>query len=428
MAERGWTRREFVKAVAASGAVGVCTVDPRLLWPAAAADPEEVFRAGFIVPDAGPLAEDGKAARLGAELGAAEAARLAELFGKRFELVTVRAEDLESAAGAARGLVEDGRVFAVAGGLGATSCFDLAELCERHGLLFFNVGCADDRLRRERCRRTTFSVEASTAMYVDALAGWLIGEAGLRRWHFVTESSDSATAVYRRARQALLEQGGDDLGNTVVRPGTVNHRPTLERLQRVRPDVAFLSLGMTPRAAFLTQYNQLGPAFEVAGPSMSTAQLWIAAPDTRAGIWPTLWHHKLFRYGAQQLNDRFKDRSDRPLDARGWASWMAVKIMAETVLRAGTTETSRLVKFLEEDGAHFDGHKGKRLSFRSWDHQLRQPVYLVRARSGAQDAWDAFEGVAELPLGRPGPERTSQELLDQLGDLESETECRFASG
>ncbi len=431
MRGRGWTRRAFLKTVGACGAAAVSPVTPELFHRPAAS--VRVFRIGFIAPSAGLLAEVGQAASLGAELGAAEAARLAALFDKRFEVVQARAAGPDAAQREARRLIEEQGVFAIVGGFDRASCIALGELTGRHDVLFFNVGCADDALRGERCRRTTFSVGASTAMYVDALAGWLIGEAGLRRWHFVTQADGAWHAVYRRARHALLEQGGEELGNAVVRPGTLDHRPLLERLRQARPDLVFLSLAGASQAAFLSQYNGLGPSFEVAGPSLSTVQLWSASPRERAGIWPTLWHHKLFRYGAEQLNHRFRDRSNRPLEAWGWASWIAVKILAETVLRAGTVDASELVQFLERDSAQFDGHKGKRLSFRSWDHQLRQPLYLVRAKTGAggaggaEDGWDVFESVAELPLGRSSSRQTSRDLLDQLGDLQTEASCRFAA-
>jgi hypothetical protein len=50
----------------------------------------------------------------------------------------------------------------------------LSRFARAHRLLFFNVGATDDRLRNEDCDRYTFHVEASDAMYLDALADWYI--------------------------------------------------------------------------------------------------------------------------------------------------------------------------------------------------------------------------------------------------------------
>ncbi|HEX2079727.1 MAG TPA: hypothetical protein VHG08_18575, partial [Longimicrobium sp.] len=44
---------------------------------------------------------------------------------------------------------------------------------------------------------------------------------------------------------------------------------------------------------------------------------------------------------AAQLNERFR-RSATPADPAAWASWMAVKVLWESVARTGTTEPAEL--------------------------------------------------------------------------------------
>ena len=77
------------------------------------------------------------------------------------------------------------------------------------------------------------------------------------------------------------------------------------------------------------------------------------------------WHHSLTRFGAEQLNSRFEARFGAPMDSLAWASWLAVKIAAETALRATPLERLR-----------FDGHKGVPLWFEN--QRLRQPLYVVK--------------------------------------------------
>ena len=154
------------------------------------------------------------------------------------------------------------------------------------------------------------------------------------------------------------------------------------------------------------------------------AELAEGGSGPRVGVWPTMWHHTLSRFGATQLNERYYDRFGLEMDALGWAGWFAVKVAWEAANRASTTRGTDLVRFLESGRATFDGHKGRRLSFRPWDHQLRQIVYLVKP---AKDAGGAeWEVVAELPRIPRGPTAASQELLDRLGDGEAESRCRLA--
>ncbi|MFQ5889795.1 MAG: ABC transporter substrate-binding protein [Gemmatimonadota bacterium] len=428
---RDWTRRELLREAAVLGAGAMLPVEAlrarSSLFSSPPAD-EDTFRIGLVVPLTGPLAEGGRASVRGAELGAAEANHVAGLLGKRFELVVAPAAGPDDSEREARRVAEEEGVFALAGGLGEAACSALGEAADRLGVIFFNIGSPSDALRGEGCRRFTFHVEASAAMYADATAQWLVRETHLRRWHFVLPDTEGGERTYRRVRAALVEQGGEETGTRRVAPAAADPGPLLRELRRVGPDVVFLGLNGSLREAFLARYRSegAGVGFEVTGPPISTLRLWNAPPESRAGVWPTLWHHKLFRYGAEQINDRFRRQFVRALDAHGWAGWMAVKALVDSVLRARTSDAPELVRFLERRGTQFDGHKGRQLTFRPWDHQLRQPVYLIRAKDRGEDRWDVFSGVAELPKGEPGAGVSSAEYLDRIGDGRTETACRFS--
>lgn len=129
-----------------------------------------------------------------------------------------------------------------------------------------------------------------------------------------------------------------------------------------------------------------------------------------AGEVPTtaaLWHPSLERFGAGQVNDRFRARFAGEMDGPAWAGWMAVKVLWEASLRTRTTDSERLRSYLESDRTQFDGHKGWPLSFRQSNHQLRQPLYLVGGPSNRL--------VGEVPTRRSGEESSSPAMLDVLG-------------
>ena len=92
----------------------------------------------------------------------------------------------------------------------------------------------------------------------------------------------------------------------------------------------------------------------------------------------------------------------------------------------GGTDTASLLSFFEK-GRGVDAHKGVSLTFRPWDHQLRQPLLVLRSTLPAKDAsrWDIFELVGEVPLpGTPGESWAA--ILDTLGLSKAETECQMA--
>ena len=132
-----------------------------------------------------------------------------------------------------------------------------------------------------------------------------------------------------------------------------------------------------------------------------------------------LWHPALKRFGAGQLNPRFHNRFGVAMDSDAWAAWMAVKIAAETFFRAKSAAASDLAEHLARPAARFDGHKGRPLSFRPWDHQLRQPLYVVPASSGG-----TTDTIVEVPVRGSGQGSVADQL-DQLGGTAEETTCTW---
>jgi ABC-type branched-subunit amino acid transport system substrate-binding protein len=130
------------------------------------------------------------------------------------------------------------------------------------------------------------------------------------------------------------------------------------------------------------------------------------------------WDASLVRFGADTLNQRFQARYGQPMTDEAWTGWLAVKILWESSLRARTADPVGVAAMLTRDSARFDGHKGRALSFRPWDHQLRQPVYVVTGGSGALR-------TIEVPTAS-NANASSTTVLDELGASSERTACRWA--
>jgi ABC-type branched-subunit amino acid transport system substrate-binding protein len=130
------------------------------------------------------------------------------------------------------------------------------------------------------------------------------------------------------------------------------------------------------------------------------------------------WDARLAKFGADALNDRFRSRYGQGMDGAAWAGWFAVKALFEATERARSTSPGALIRYLDSDAAQFDGHKGRPLSFRPWDHQLRQPMYVVSPADPSADP-------VEVPRAAPGSETPSKAFLDQLGTPAARSACMF---
>jgi ABC-type branched-subunit amino acid transport system substrate-binding protein len=145
----------------------------------------------------------------------------------------------------------------------------------------------------------------------------------------------------------------------------------------------------------------------------SDAMYEAALGSSPAGGRAMMWHSSLEKYGAAQLNDRYRARWGTAMGENAWAAWFAVKVAWEAFLRSPSGTAPEIARYLAADAAPFDGHKGAPLSFRSWDHQLRQPMYIVDSKG---------EVMAELPdTGRST--KPVRELLDTIGDSAGTSSC-----
>jgi ABC-type branched-subunit amino acid transport system substrate-binding protein len=114
------------------------------------------------------------------------------------------------------------------------------------------------------------------------------------------------------------------------------------------------------------------------------------------------WHPSLQRFGAAQVNDRYQQEFGEGMPDHAWCAWLALKILGEAVLRTRSTQPSALTAHLSAPRTRIDGHKGRPLSFRARDHQLRQPLYV-----------EAGGVLTEVP--RALASEDAEVALDQLG-------------
>ena len=125
------------------------------------------------------------------------------------------------------------------------------------------------------------------------------------------------------------------------------------------------------------------------------------------------WEGTLTRFGADTLNQRFLTRFHEPMSSGAWNAWFAVKAIWESALRQKSGASQRIAEYLARDTTQFDGHKGTPLSFRSWDHQLRQPLYLLVAGAPRQ--------IPEVT-----GDQSVRDALDRLGASTRTSSCGSA--
>lgn len=434
-----WNRKLSRRQLLALGGAGVAA---GLLDRAfAQGQPEgQVIRIGMVLPTqtgetsvrASAYQLAANAARSGAIMAEEELGFNAELLGQRLEVRVATAPDTDSAVRAAERMLSTEELVGFAGGYGDETALALSQVASSRQIPFLNIGSASDALRGASCDRYTFHIEASAAMYLDALTAWYVRSA-FRRWFYVYPDSDAGRALYDRARRSLTERhfGAEEVGSIMVPADSLNFTDAISKAQNSNPEVILLLTDAVSQLAFMGEYDNAGGEAEVTGfpdPSTQTRTFLAAsrneAPNAGTGFRASLWEAKIDAYGAREINQRFRERWGMPMDGPAWAAYQAVKMLYEATSLGNGMEADDIISYFENPTTNFDVWKGIGVSFRPWDHQLRQSLYLIKINSDAETAFDLANLVGELPaLYLPGTDPL--ERLDQLGDLERASQCNF---
>ncbi|HEY4200619.1 MAG TPA: ABC transporter substrate-binding protein [Devosiaceae bacterium] len=420
--------------------ISVATVGLAFVLPAQAQDDQgdaqlPPIHIGLIIPamptDPNDLkAPIAKAAKQGAVMAEEEFTQNAAMFDADFAAVTAEASGGDAVVKAAEHLVNDEKVFALAGGFDRDEALALSKWSAEHNIPFLNLGASSDALRNDQCAATTFHLAPSAAMYLDALSGWYV-RAGFRKWYFVQADNDESKEQYQRAEQSIDDRhfAAREVGHAVVPAGSPLPDSTLSDIKNSGADLVVMLVGSADQLSVLKQLEGAGISTMVTGfpyPETQTRTFFEAsahaAPKLGTGMRAEEWEPTIDAYGARELNARYEERWHEPMEGSAWAAYQAVKIFYEAAVFTTSTAPTDILGYMNSPDTVFDVWKGIGTSFRPWDRQLRQSLFLVKIDDTATDPKLVGQLVGELPeIYMPGTDPI--ERLDQLGDLQGQSRC-----
>jgi branched-chain amino acid transport system substrate-binding protein len=92
----------------------------------------------------------------------------------------------------------------------------------------------------------------------------------------------------------------------------------------------------------------------------------------------------------------FQKKYNRTPENHAWIEYIALKLVAQAMTEAKSTDTEKLIEFFEK-GAEFDILKARKAYFRPWDHQLIQEGYPFSVKDNPADQYDLMVLGAAVP-------------------------------
>jgi len=298
---------------------------------------------------------------------------------------------------------ESGAGFIVADA-SAETVLALADALRGRDALVLNAGAADDRLREADCRGNVVHTAPSRAMLADGLAQYLVWKQW-RRWFLVRGTGQGDEAFAEALQRAAKRFGGKIVEERTfkVEAGSRRADGGHEQIQQQIPT-----------------FTQNAPAYDVLLVADEADQFgeyfpyrtWDARPVAGTqGLVPTSWHPALEQWGATQFQNRFRRLANRPMRPLDYDVWVAVRSVGEAATRTKSTAPKALIDYLKSAEFDLAAFKGRKLTYRNWNGQLRQPILIA---------------TAKLPITvspQPGFLHQFSEL-DTLGIDRPETACK----
>lgn len=420
-----WTRRDVLKASAASAAIsGAPMFFSRHAYGADYINnpgDSSTVTLGFNVPQSGAYADEGadelRAYKLavkhlngegdGGMMNTMQPSSLKGngILGKKVEYVTGDTQTKSDAARAsAKRMIEKDGVVMITGGSSSGVAVAVQSLCQDAGVIFMaGLTHANDTTGKDK-KANGFRHFFNAYMSGAALGPVLEKAYGKERnayhltadynWGWTQEASIQASTEsigWTTAQKVLTPVGAGDFSQYIT--PVLNSGADTLILNHYGKDMIN---SLTQAIQFGLKDKQVnGKDFQIIVPLFSRLMAQGAGDNIKGIFGSTNWHWSLSDAGSQAFVKSFGQEYGFPPSQAAHTCYVQALLYADAVERAGTFEPCQVVAALE--GHKFDGLGNGPTEYRAGDHQCFKDVLVVKGKENPSSQFDLLEIVEITP-------------------------------
>jgi ABC transporter substrate binding protein (PQQ-dependent alcohol dehydrogenase system) len=233
--------------------------------------------------------------------------------------------------------------------------------------LIINSANTSTKFRKEMCSKNTFHTIASDAMMYDGLVQFLI-KRNWKNWLLIKGTTSQDKKIEKAIKRASKRFGGNIVEektwtfNSDIRRRAQSEMPSFT--QSKEHDVVLV-------ADFYGDFSQY-----------IYFNTWTPRPLAgSAGLTPVTWNKVIEAWGAAQLQSRFEKFALRWMTSKDYASWVAVRTIVTAVNKTNSQDIVTNRDFMYSDKFEIAAYKGRKLTFRKYNGQLRLPISLIHPKA-----------------------------------------------
>jgi ABC transporter substrate binding protein (PQQ-dependent alcohol dehydrogenase system) len=309
----------------------------------------------------------------GAEVAIGDNNTTGKFLGQTFALDVVEVKLEADVIAAFNDMAAKGERYILAD-VSAKQLLSIADIARDKSVLLFNVGAADDILREEECRVNVFHIAPTRTMLADGLAQYLVWKQW-RRWVLLYGSHEPDQLFADALRRAAARFGGEIVAEKLFED-TGTARRTDSGIVQIQRQMPVFTQDLPDHDVVLVADES-----EVFGTYVPN-RTWTPRPVAgTAGLVPSSWHPASEQWGGTQIQNRFAKKNGRRMLSKDMSAWTAARIIGDAATRTNSADPQKIGDFIRADDYSIAAFKGQKLTFRKWNWQLRQPVFLGDARS-----------------------------------------------
>ncbi|WP_018352412.1 branched-chain amino acid ABC transporter substrate-binding protein [Longispora albida] len=303
---------------------------------------------GMPVPLSGDSAAIGPYMRNGAQLAIDELNAKGGVLGRKLKLAAEDdACDPQTATAAATKLVSQ-KVVASVGGYCSGATLPTLPVFDRAKIPVVIPAANSDQLFEKKLPYV-FLINSTGTQQAGTAVEWATKQS-LSRVVVVHDNTSYSKNIADLTSAALKERSA---GSVVITKGEAEHGPAVTAVRAKNPDLVYFTGYYADGGLFIRQLRQAGYTGKimVADGSVDKQLITIAGQDKAQGVYATMTGLPEFTPGAEQWISKYKEKFGSEPGPYSTQSYDAVRLVADALTRAASTDGDKLRKALEETKA-----------------------------------------------------------------------------
>lgn len=303
---------------------------------------------GFYSPVTGPAAADGQSALAGAQIAVDAINKAGGVLGRPVKLVSYDDHfSPDEAATITRRLIEQDHVAAIVSGSYSFTTRAGAPIAEQNHVPFLAAYAVHPSITE--VGKYVFRVGTLATLQGAAGAELVANKLGLKDAAVLVVNNDFGTSLADAFDKQYKADGGTIAMQAKYPLGETDFRPLISKISRAHPDVIYAIGYYSEAASFVRELRNAGITTQVVGQEGYDSPTFISLAGKAANgvIITTEFNRDSNRAVVHEFMQAYQQKTGKPADAVSATCYDAVRLVANAIERAGSTDPQKIIEALQ---------------------------------------------------------------------------------